>query len=383
MSSDDKRADYLQGHALDRRHLLKLLASAWFGPSAVLAAASPDKAFYLSARTVEGTRHLCTGFSLVPSGRGFDVELPGRGHAVAVDARGEIGICIARRPGRFAVVIDLASGKKLGEFSTPQNRHFCGHGVFSRDGLFFATENDFDNQRGVVGVYALADGMRRIAELDSGGIGPHEIVQLSDGTLVVANGGIATHPDAPGIKLNLPTMAPSLCYLSARTGQLLERVRFNSDRSRLSIRHLDIGRDDLVVVGLQSEGHKPLGLVASHRRGHALRLLPAEPAVWKRMNGYCGSVCFDSSGRYVAASSPRGNTAVFWDTAGGEPLYIASITDGCGVAPTHSAGEFLLTNGVGEVASVSMAARPRLRELDLRHRSSAWDNHLTLATAGV
>ena len=43
---------------------------------------------------------------------------------------------------------------------------------------------------------------------------------LDGETLVVANGGIATHPDLPRVKLNLPTMAPSLCFVDRRSGAL-------------------------------------------------------------------------------------------------------------------------------------------------------------------
>ncbi len=90
-------------------------------------------------------------------------------------------------------------------------RHFFGHGVFSPDGaLLYATENDFDNAAGMVGIYDARSGFARIGEFPTHGVGPHELLLLGDGrTIAIANGGIETHPDFGRAKLNLPTMKPS------------------------------------------------------------------------------------------------------------------------------------------------------------------------------
>ena len=70
--------------------------------------------------------------------------------------------------------------------------------------------------------------------------------------LVIANGGIRTHPGAPREKLNLPTMAPSLAYVDAASGTL--RATHTLDHHFLGIRHLAVGPGDLVCVALQHEG---------------------------------------------------------------------------------------------------------------------------------
>ena len=60
--------------------------------------------------------------------------------------------------------------------------------------------------------------------LANGSFGPHEIRLLPQGdTLVVANGGIETHPDSGRSKLNLPTMRPNLAYITI-DGALKDRV---------------------------------------------------------------------------------------------------------------------------------------------------------------
>src|SRR5687767_1306628 len=40
----------------------------------------------------------------------FDLDLAGRGHGLAVRPGGSEAICFARRPGRFALVIDALAG---------------------------------------------------------------------------------------------------------------------------------------------------------------------------------------------------------------------------------------------------------------------------------
>ena len=64
----------------------------------------------------------------------FQEILPGRGHDTAISPDRKTGIIFARRPGRFAVVIDLRRQKQVFAFETPANRHFYGHGFFQQMG---------------------------------------------------------------------------------------------------------------------------------------------------------------------------------------------------------------------------------------------------------
>ena len=56
------------------------------------------------------------------------------------------------------------------------------------------TENNTINLEGKIGIsLLLRQGYKKIAEFDSYGIGPHELIMHPDGeTLVIANGGIKT-----------------------------------------------------------------------------------------------------------------------------------------------------------------------------------------------
>ncbi|WP_410966303.1 DUF1513 domain-containing protein, partial [Salmonella sp. SAL4449] len=78
---------------------------------------------------------------------------------------------------------------------------------------------------------------------------------LGDGrTMVIANGGIRTHPDHGTDELNLADMQPSLVYVDVTTGDLLEEHRLAPALHQLSIRHLAIGAGDTVVFGCQYRG---------------------------------------------------------------------------------------------------------------------------------
>ena len=67
------------------------------------------------------------------------------------------------------------------------------------------------------------DGYKQIGEFPARGMEPHDVALLSDGrTMVIANGGIRTHPDSGADELNLPDMKPSLVYVDITTGDLLE-----------------------------------------------------------------------------------------------------------------------------------------------------------------
>ena len=341
---------------------------------------------YLGAGAGAGGVYRVSGFT-EKGAEVFDLTLPDRGHSFAVRPDRREAVLFARRPGRFALSIDLAGGAARAEFSTPDDRHFYGHGVFSRDGRFlYATENDFRGERGVIGIYDAGRGYRRAGELAAHGIGPHEIGLLSDGsTLVVANGGILTRPDLPRVKLNLPTMSPSLCYVDRGDGRLLRECTLAPSLHQLGIRHLAVGRDDAVAVAMQYEG--PAGrcvpLAAVHRPDRSwsapLGVLQAPSAVWRAMKRYCGSVCFDSSGRFLAVSAPRGDLVTFWDVAAGIHRRSARMPDGSGVAPGLRPGEFLASSGHGGV-TVFDAHSGRSTPLTAGFvRTRRWDNHLATA----
>ncbi|MCY4179352.1 MAG: DUF1513 domain-containing protein, partial [Litoreibacter sp.] len=151
-------------------------------PVALSAAQRPDGALSLVGLDAQGT--------IV-----FEIPLSARGHAAAAHPTEAEAVAIARRPGRFAVVLDCAEGRVRTTLEAPDGRHFYGHAAFSRDGKYlFTTENAFEKGEGRVGIWDRSAGFERVGEVSSGGIGPHEIIRLPDGAFAIANGGIRTHP---------------------------------------------------------------------------------------------------------------------------------------------------------------------------------------------
>ena len=111
--------------AIERRSALRLLAGALVGslsPGPLRAEAARDARLYLSARATAAGGHWLTG--LTASGRcAFDLPLPGRGHSFAVQPGGHTAVHFARRPGRFALVIDLVEGTVSRRIEAPIARN--------------------------------------------------------------------------------------------------------------------------------------------------------------------------------------------------------------------------------------------------------------------
>ncbi|MCR8827504.1 DUF1513 domain-containing protein [Pseudosulfitobacter koreensis] len=343
-----------------RQFLAGLLAT---GLAPVPTWADAGNPAYLSAARLPDGRYVLTGLDREGVER-FRIPLPDRGHAAAAHPTQPIAVAFARRPGRFALVLDCRDGAVLAQLHSPEGRHFYGHGSFDASGDYlFTTENDYDAGEGRIGVWDAAKGYARIGEFASGGVGPHDIKLLPDGGFVVANGGIDTHPDSGRLKLNLSTMQPNLAYLSA-TGALLENVA--PAHHHASTRHLAVRADGLVAVGMQWQGDvaSAPALVALHRRGAPLQMLGDASA----LDGYVGSIAFSGDGAQVAITSPRGGTLEVFDATSGALVQRLAEADICGVAAADHG--LLATTGLGHVIRADTATQT------LQSASLAYDNHL-------
>jgi len=361
----------------DRRALLISVASS----AAMLAlpggagAAFEQECFAASRRDDRGN------FSAARFTLGGDVqsiELPGRGHDIALKPDGSEWVAFARRPGRFGVAISLTS-RPPAWFASKLGRHFFGHGVYAvYCKLPSTTENDYENARGIIGVRDATDGYKQIGEFPARGLEPHDVALLSDGrTMVIANGGIRTHPDSGADELNLPDMKPSLVYVDITTGDLLEEQVLAPDLHQLSIRHLGLAEGDTVAFGCQyrgPEGDEP-PLLGFHRRGEQPLLLPAPGPTQSALRNYIGSVSADAGGGIVAASAPKGGLITYWDVSARRYLGSSELSDGCGVAPTRHRASFLLTSGRGWLVETEVADVP---DEDRRSSPFEWDNHAIL-----
>jgi len=300
----------------------------------------------------------------------FEIALPTRGHAAAAHPQRPEAVAFARRPGTFAVVLNCATGAVLAQLEAPTGRHFYGHGVFSADGaLLFTSENDFDAARGVIGVWDADQGYRRVGEFASGGMGPHDVKLMPDGqSLVVANGGIETHPETGRSKLNLPTMRSSLTYISL-DGQMLEEMELPADHQRNSIRHLAVADNGTVAFAMQWQGDltSDLPLLGMYARAEG-RLELRTAASIRHLDGYLGSIDTTQDGAQIAVTSPRrGVLHVF---AGQRLQQTINARDICGVAAV--AKGFIATTGTGAV---------HLPNGGVAQHDVSWDNHLVSISA--
>ncbi len=279
----------------------------------------------------------------------FTLPLPGRGHAAAAHPIRPEAVALARRPGTFALVLDCLHGKVTAELEAPEGRHFYGHGAFTADGgILFTPENDYEAARGRIGLWDAARGYSRIGDIPSGGTGPHDILRLPGREiLIVANGGIETHPDSGRAKLNLPVMRPNLAYVTY-DGEILDMIEPPAAEHLNSIRHLAVRADGLAAFAMQWEGPEDTApaLLGLHRLGDVeARHLAAPPADHARLVGYAGSVAFSGDGTRVAITGPRGGAAHVFDPETGALAHILESPDICGVS---ASGEGLLfTTGTG------------------------------------
>lgn len=350
-----------------RRGVLAGLLASGLAPRASWADAG--RPAYLAAARVRAG-----GFALIGLDAGgrrcFEIHLPGRGHAAAAHPTRPLAVAFARRPGQFALVIDCVNGRTLRQLETPEGHHFYGHGVFSADGeTLFTTENAYETGRGMIGLWDAANGFSRLGAIPSGGVGPHEIGLMPDGaTLVVANGGIETHPAAGRQKLNIPTMRPNLCCVGV-DGKLVDRQAPPEAWHKSSIRHIAVRPDGLVAVACQWQGAmtEVPPLLATYRVGGPLTFHSLGPQAETGLQGYLGSVAFSGTGSEIAVTGPRGGVAVIAD-AEGRVRRRLQRRDICGVAPGPEG--FVFTTGEGKVLAED--AGPRA----LGVHDCAWDNHL-------
>ena len=244
--------------AIDRRSLLlgtiAFVGAAPFGRAFAAGGSERDVAFVSAARRAAGD--FCVLLLRADGSVVRDIALSGRGHDIAIHRPSGRVVVFARRPGTFAVAFETLRATPPQIFAAAEGRHYYGHGAFSSDGrLLYASENDIAGARGVIGIYDVARGYKKIGEHPSYGMGPHEILLLADGkTLAVANGGLDTVPDAGRENLNVDAMEASLAFVDAESGTLLAKHAMTGELKSLSIRHVTQDATGLVWFGGQWEG---------------------------------------------------------------------------------------------------------------------------------
>lgn len=377
---------------IDRRLLLRgsimALALAPVGRLPVARAQESTAAFVAAAKIEQG-------FAILLLSRDGtilrQVPLSARGHDIALHRPQGRAVAFARRPGTFAVAFSLKDEREPMIFNAQEGRHFYGHGAFSADGrVLYVSENDIAAGQGVIGLYDVAAGYRKIGEMPSFGVGPHELILLADGrTLAVANGGIDTVPEAGRSMLNLDEMKPNLAFVDVTTGTLRARHDLPEAINRLSIRHIAEDARGAVWFGGQWEGDVS---ATPELVGHAsldapITLMSPRSPLGLALKGYIGSVAASGDGRLIAASAPKAGRILYLSAETGDVVAESPLADGCGVAGEAGAG-FAVSSGLGVFRHEALAnARtqedrngveiPPPRLLDEHTLAGiAFDNHL-------
>jgi len=330
-----------------------------------------NPAFLAAAQGRDGTFAL---WGLTETGQPvFSIPLPGRGHAAAAHPILPLAVAFARRPGRFALVVDCAKGRVTHNLKAPNGRHFYGHGVFSPDGnRLYTTENDYDQARGVIGIWEVATGFRRLGEFHSGGLGPHDLKLMPNGKhLVIANGGIETHPDSGRTKLNLATMRPNLSILTLDGAKVIQHEP-PAPLRRNSMRHLAVFADGTIAVACQWQGdpHESPPLLGLCDTARGLRFFTGPPGMEREMAGYAGSIAVSGDQRALALTGPRGGLAAIF-AANGRFDSALRHRDICGAAPFGSG--FAFTTGTGAFLTHRVGTDA---EISPTRHARQWDNHL-------
>ena len=316
-------------------------------------------------------------------------------------------VVMGRRPSEKFWVLDTATGQVKFVIHAANNRHFYGHACYSSDGSkLYVTENDTLILDGKIGVYDVKNGYQKIAEFESYGIGPHELIMHPDGkTLVIANGGIKTER-ASREELNLDTMYPSLVYLNRHNGDLLEQIM--PEHNQMSVRHLAMHDDGTVMIGIQFQGEKHINvpLVLTHKRGDIdFKPLMMPNNQWQRFHQYIASVAVDSKRNLLCVTTPMGGCAAIFDLTtralinsislpdcAGASVYSRNICSGNDVvkANIEQQSGFIVSDGQGQLTRLTVndltildselksdaIAKNYNIGTDSRRHTMSFDNHL-------
>ena len=301
------------------------------------------------------------------------VKLPFRAHDSIVLSDLRKLIIISRRPENKFFVFDLKKLIISDTIMAPTGRHFYGHGVYSEETkLLYLTENNYkypDERSGSIGIYSPYKNFKRVGELPSYGIGPHELKVDNNSNLVVANGGVLTHPDYPRVKLNITNIESNIALINKKSGLLKKTIKLPKKYKELSIRHIDIDLNKNIYAGCQIYNRKSKGFLStifkcSKRNIEFFKF----PKVFQGINNYIGTVKFLGKENFVIASFPRSGKVMVWENRNLNLVSYLNHYDACGLAINPYTEEPLISSGKGNIFSID-------KENIISNKKYNFDNH--------
>ena len=296
------------------------------------------------------------------------LDVPTRAHGVWIERSGAL-LAVARRPGDWLLRWRPGSAEATWSW-TEAGRAFNGHVIASPDGrILYTTETDLETGQGLIGLRHAAS-LEKFAEWPTHGMDPHELLPGSDGSLLVANGGIPTRPETGRLKLDLDRMDPSLVRLDTGSGALRGQWRL-ADR-RLSLRHIAWGPvpagsptgQRLLGIAMQAEHDDPAQKAAAPVLavfdGRQLRTCPVASDgadTGKLLQGYGGDIAWSGDG--FAVSCPRAHGVALW-RADGQWGGFTPLQEACALATRPEPGADVQLWAGGRAASLARHSNGKL-----------------------
>jgi hypothetical protein len=264
----------------------------------------------------------------------YSVPLPTRPHGLLAEADGGL-LVTGVRPGTWLLRCD-GKGEVTQQLRVDEegSARLNGHIVTGAGGdVLYATETDLKTGRGRIGVRDRRT-LRKLAEFDTRGIDPHQLLLDHEGYLMVANGGVPRTP--ADRKYDLQRMDSSLVRLDAGNGGLLRQWRL--DDPRLSLRHLawnTSARDGRARLGIALQAEH--ADATERRAAPILAVLDGDRLTLPtRANdgiGYAGDIAAAGDGGFVTSSNQAG-LAQLWQPAVPDTLStVAAIKEAYALAP--------------------------------------------------
>ncbi|HSZ75531.1 MAG TPA: DUF1513 domain-containing protein [Rhizomicrobium sp.] len=306
-------------------------------------------------------------------------DLPGRGHAMARRGASHDVMLVGRRPGTFAAIVDSSSAQSRPRIFAPaKDCRFAGHAAFAPDvSIMVTSEFDAASMQGVLVVRDAVSGEER-AHISPAGIEPHELLFAKDGSrLVVALGGLIKDGGVSAPAFNPGGIDSSVVEIDPHSGRILMRHKLAPQFASLSLRHLALAPDgEHSAIAMQDQDlTQPRPLTAVLKLGGDIELLPLPAADECDFRGYVGSIAFDISGEFIAATSPRGGVVGVWSMSTRKWLGGMALPDACGLAAGTSPGEFWATSGYGDVVNFTATMSAPIVNAKWQVAAS-FDNHV-------
>lgn len=236
------------------------------------------------------------------------VALPTRPHGLTLEAEGSL-LVTGVRPGGWLMRINRGGElvQQINLADEASSARLNGHVAVSPSGdVIYTTESNLKTGQGLIGVRDRTS-LKKLAEWQSHGQEPHQLLLDDSGHLMVANGGIPR--TASDKKYDLHRMDASLVRLDGLNGRLLRQ--WTLDDRRLSLRHLawsywPAASKQFLGIAMQAEHDDP----ADRAAAPILAVLDGDDlAIPTRVSdgaGYAGDIAPAYNGGFALSSNQVG-----------------------------------------------------------------------------